>query len=109
MVNHRDSRAQDARTILNLIRLPARLNSTETAVALGFQEHDIPILTSEKLLVPLGKPAPNSPKFFAAVQILALAENVEWLAKSTKVLANHWKVKNAKSMEERRASTNVSP
>ena len=96
MLNCKDPKAYDARAILSLTRLPARLNSTESAVVLGIQEHDVPILIGEKLLVPLGKPAPNSPKYFAAVQILALAENVEWLAKATKTIALHWKAKNAK-------------
>src|SRR5208283_3845328 len=46
---------------------PARLDSTQTARVLGFQDHDIPVLVSNDLLEPLGKPAANVRKYFAAV------------------------------------------
>ena len=36
---------------------------------LGFQEHDIAPLMAAKLLVPLGKPAPNAPNDFAVTDI----------------------------------------
>src|SRR5438552_15026648 len=80
--------------LLNCQRLPARLNTSETALLLGFQEHDIAPLVAAKLLVPLGKPAPNSPKYFAAVEIAERASNAEWLSTATKVLAKHWLQKN---------------
>ena len=56
---------QRALSLLNCRRLPGRLNTTEAAILLGFQEHDIPALTFAKLLAPLGKPATNAPKYFA--------------------------------------------
>ena len=80
--------------LLNCQRLPARLNTSETALLLGFQEHDIAPLIAAKLLVPLGKPAANAPKYFAAVEILERAGNSEWLAQATKALAKHWLRKN---------------
>jgi hypothetical protein len=49
--------SQDKFALLNCRRLPGRLNISEVALLLGFQEHDIGILTAAKLLVPLGKPA----------------------------------------------------
>jgi hypothetical protein len=61
--------AQEKFALLNSRRLPARLNSTEAALLLGFQEHDIPALLAAGLLRPLGKPAQNAPKYFAAVEI----------------------------------------
>ena len=82
--------------ILNSRRLPGRLNTTETSVLLGFQEHDIPVLVANRLLVPLGKPAPNAPKYFAAAQVTVLAENEDWLGKATKAVAVYWQRKNAK-------------
>jgi len=57
---------------------------------LGFQEHDIAPLISAKLLVPLGKPAPNAPKYFAAVEIAERASDCEWLSSETTQLAKHW-------------------
>ncbi len=85
---------QERFALLNCQRLPARLNTSETALVLGFQEHDIAPLVAAKLLVPLGKPAPNAPKYFAAVEIVERAANPEWLSSGTKVIAKHWLRKN---------------
>jgi hypothetical protein len=64
------SSLQDAFALLNCHRLPARLNTSEVAVLLGFQEHDIAPLVAAKLLTSLGKPASNAPKYFAAIEVL---------------------------------------
>ena len=58
------SSGQEILALLNCRRLPARLSTGETAVLLGFQEHDIAPLIAAKLLAPLGKPAPNAPEIF---------------------------------------------
>ena len=86
--------AQEKFALLNCRRLPGRLNTLEAAVTLGFHEHDIAPLIAAKLLAPLGKPAPNAPKYFAAVEIVAHAADSEWLSKATRVLAKHWQRKN---------------
>jgi len=86
--------------LLNCRRLPARLNTSEAALLLGFQEHDVAPLVAAKLLLRLGKPGRNSPKHFAAVTILERAGDVRWLCTATKVLAKHWRLKN-----ERRGQT----
>ena len=86
----------EALQLLNCRRLPARLNTTETSVLLGVQEHDIPTLIAARLLFPLGKPAPNAPKYFAAVDVVDRASDLEWLAHATKALAKHWQRKNQK-------------
>jgi hypothetical protein len=90
----RAGNSQDAAVLLNCRRLPGRLNTTETAVLLGFQEHDIPTLVAAKCLSPLGRPAPNAPKYFAAVEIAALAQDRDWLERATKALAKFWVEKN---------------
>ena len=87
---------QEALAVLNCRRLPGRLNNIETAVLLGFQEHDITTLVAAGLLTPLGQPAPNSPKFFASAQIATLSENFEWLGKATKAVAAYWQRKNTR-------------
>src|SRR5439155_12795697 len=84
----------DALNLLNCRRLPARLNSSEVAVLLGVQDHDVSVLTGAKLLVPLGKPAANAPKYFAAVEVLERASNPEWLSSATQVLSKFWRGKN---------------
>ena len=73
--------------------MPARLDVVRTAAALGFAEHDIPVLVRERLLSPLGKPAPNAPKFFARVVIERLATDVGWLDKASMATAKYWKRK----------------
>jgi hypothetical protein len=46
------------------------------------------------LLAALGKPTANSPKYFAAVEIVERAADSEWLSQATKALAKHWQGKN---------------
>jgi hypothetical protein len=94
LANRAASSVPEKFALLNCQRLPARLNTSETALLLGFQEHDIAPLIAAKLLVPLGKPAPNAPKYFAAVEIVERAANSEWLSTATKAIAKHWLRKN---------------
>ena len=94
MLSGRHCSPQEAVALLNCRRLPARLNSSETALLLGFQEHDISTLVAARLLAPLGKPAANAPKYFAAVEVEALGRDREWLGQATKALARYWVMKN---------------
>jgi hypothetical protein len=71
--------------------LPARLDVATTAELLGFAEHDIQILMAVGKLTPLGDPAPNAPKWFAAVEIIQLATDRDWLHKATKELSKYWR------------------
>jgi hypothetical protein len=93
--------AQEKFALLNCRRLPGRLNTSETALLLGIQEHDIPVLIKERLILPLGKPASNAPKYFASVEVVANAENAEWLGKATRALARHWLLKNGRKQARR--------
>lgn len=85
-----------ALALLNARRLPARLNNTEAAVLLGFQEHDITALMAAGLLSPLGKPAQNAPKYFAAIDIIELSQDRDRLSQATRALAKYWSVKNSR-------------
>lgn len=96
MLSARHSSTQETLALLNCRRLPARLNATEAAVLLGFKEHDIAPLVAAKLLFPLGKPAQNSPKYFAAVEITARADDPSWLSEATKALGGYWRRKNGR-------------
>ena len=73
--------------------LPARLDVSATAKLFGFAEHDIQILMSVGKLKPLGDPAPNAPKWFAAVEMIQLATDQEWLHKATKEISKYWRNK----------------
>jgi hypothetical protein len=44
-------------------------------------------------LTPLGDPAQNATKWFAAVQVVRLAGDVDWLHKATKEISKYWKRK----------------
>jgi len=79
---------------LSLPILPARLNVEQAAHYLGFQEHDLPILTAAGLLRPLGRPSHNSTKYFATVELEKLRADTKWLAKSTDAVQAHWRRKN---------------
>ncbi len=76
-------------------RLTGRIDTAKVAAILGFQEHDVPVLVLHGLLKPLGKPAPNARKYFAATEIYELAEDRDWLNKASRVLYQHRQTKNA--------------
>jgi hypothetical protein len=44
-------------------------------------------------LTPLGDPAPNAPKWFAAVEMIRLAADQDWLHKATKEIVKYWRHK----------------
>jgi hypothetical protein len=48
------------------------------------------ILMSVGKLTPLGDPAPNAPKWFAAVEMIRLAGDQDWLHKATRELSKFW-------------------
>jgi len=97
--------ATEKMALLNCRRLPARVDVAQAAVLLNFGEHDIRLLLSAGLLHALGKPAPNAPKYFSTLDILALGENRDWLDKATKAISSHWREKNSrmKCVSERAA------
>jgi hypothetical protein len=66
---------------------------TATAKLLGFTESDMRILMTVGKLTALGDPDPNAPKWFAAVEVIRLATDQDWLHKATKEIAKHWRIK----------------
>ena len=63
------------------------------AKLLGFGEADIQILMAAGKLTPLGDPAPNAPKWFAAGEMIRLAADQDWLHKATKEISKYWRHK----------------
>ena len=98
MIAANSSSAEKSRPIPALENLPARLNVEMTALVLGFQQHDVPVLVTSKLLVPLGDPAPNAAKFFAKASVAELASDVKWLHKATIAVGRYWKRKRCRSV-----------
>ncbi|MEX2044545.1 MAG: hypothetical protein WD941_04275 [Opitutus sp.] len=90
----------DQHRFLTLLgQLPARLTAEQTAWVLNCQPHDIPVLVVARLLKPLGNPQPNSVKYFATTDVLALANNRAWLGKITNVVSEHWKQRNLRKKD----------
>jgi len=83
-------------TVLNTVRLPARVDTRQTGQLLNFEEHSIRVLVQAGLLKPLGDPPANAPKFFAADEVERLAHDRVWLSKATKVITEYWRGKNAR-------------
>ena len=75
----------DQQRFLNLLgQLPARLTAEQT----------VWVLVTARLLKPLGTPQPNSVKYFAAVDVLELIKDRNWLAMMTNAVSQHWRQKN---------------
>lgn len=82
---------------LSLRNLPARLTAEEASWLLGCSSHDIPILVAAGLLKPLGQPAQNAVKYFAAVTICELKQDAHWQFRASKEIMHHWRKKNQKN------------
>lgn len=87
--------------ILTYLRMPARLTAEQSAIRLGMENHDIPVLIGKGMLKPLGNPRQNAPKKFATVEIEKKAGDSAWLSKATKVLSEEWARKKAKRFRGR--------
>jgi hypothetical protein len=76
-------------------QLPARLTAEQVAWVINCQPHDIPVLVAARLLKPLGNPAANGIKFFAASELVELSKDRAWLVKMTNAINQHWQRNNA--------------
>lgn len=76
--------------------LPARLDVDQTAKLLGFAAHDLAILTKSGKLNALGDPAPNAPKFYAAIDVIKLLFDKAWLHRATMEIGKYWRHKRAR-------------
>ena len=87
---------EEQRRFLSLLgQVPARLTAEQVAWVLNCQPHDVPILVAARLLKPLGNPAANGIKFFAASELLELAQDRAWLVKVTNAVIQHWQENKA--------------
>lgn len=86
---------EDAFRFLSLSgRLPLRLDVQQVAWLLNCEKHDIPVLVAARLLKPLGKPPPNSRKFFSTARVLERSSDDSWLDKMSDAIHTGWKNKN---------------
>jgi hypothetical protein len=82
-------------TLLNLRRLPARLDYSGVAVLLNFDVSAVKTLVSLGLLKPLGNAKAYNQKYFATKTIVRLAEDEKWLHDATKALLKYWSEKHS--------------
>jgi hypothetical protein len=92
---------EERKDLLNLATLPARLTRTEAAAYLGFTPDHLTFLMRRGLLKPLGRPGPTGDKYFAAVKLAELRQNVKWLADANLAFSQHWEDKNARKCKRR--------
>jgi hypothetical protein len=76
--------------------LPARLLAGQVAKLLNCSTDDVAILASAGKLRALGKPKPNSVKFFSTIELIALPADPDWLDEATKTISQFWRRKNAR-------------
>ena len=76
--------------------LPARLLAGQVAKLLNCSTEDVAILASAGKLRALGRPKPNSVKFFSAIELIALLADPDWLDEATKTISQFWRRKNAR-------------
>ena len=79
--------------------LPGRLTVAEASWYLGFGEHDIYVLVGHRMLTPLGRPAQNCTKYFAASDLEKLRCDRKWNDRATALLTHHWRVVNGRPIK----------
>src|SRR4051812_2814724 len=87
MTNDRTNRS----SVLEALRLPARVNTEQVAQLTGFQPHDIPFIVRAGLLKPLGGGPRNCVKYFAAFEVEELCRDRRWLDRATKIVSRRTK------------------
>jgi hypothetical protein len=75
---------------------PAVLDEHQTGKWLGFNKREVKALIKAGHLIPLGKNRPRTRKRFAAVDILHLREDLEWLSTGRDLISAYWRKSNAR-------------
>ncbi len=83
-------------TLLNLERLPARVDYEGAAVLLNFEVLAIKALVEIGQLKPLGNPQGNEHKYFSTRMLLRLGDDEKWLNEATRALKKYWAERNGK-------------
>src|ERR1044071_4052152 len=75
---------------------PSCIGVEEASRILGWPPYFFPVLVRLGHLKPLGKPAQNSRKWFATVEIERLSRDLAWLDKGVRLVEKHIHDVNAK-------------
>ena len=85
------------REFLTMGTFPGVINVEEVQYITGFNsQFHIRILIKAGLLRPLGKPSPNGQKLFSSAEILALANDRDWVDRAVKAIEKAIREKNQK-------------
>lgn len=74
----------------------ARISAKNAGFLLGFDEDEISILSSQRILKSLGKPTPNATKYFARFYIESLMGDEGFLNKATQAIYDYHREKNGR-------------
>ena len=69
--------------------LPACLSTEDAARFLGFPPYFMPVLARTGHLKPLGKPAQNSRKWYARIELERVSCDPVWLDKAVRLMEKH--------------------
>lgn len=86
----------DPTTLLNLCRLPARVDYRGAAYLLNFEIVAIRALVELGYLKPLGNPKGTEHKYFASCTLLKLAGDEKWLHDASRAVSKYWAEKNGR-------------
>jgi hypothetical protein len=87
--------------VLLIPRMPLRVDNPQTRRLLNFRDKDaVGVLVANRMLRPLGSPPKGAPLWFATSTILALANDVKWLDKATRIVREHVKAKNDRACQK---------
>ena len=80
---------------------PAVLDVQQVGKWLGLTDREVKALIRAGHLLPLGKHRRRTQKRFAAVYILRLREDLDWLSTARDIITSHWRKVNARTRKAR--------
>ena len=83
-------------SLLNVVRLPARLTVEQVGELLGLNPLDVSVIAKARLLIQLGKPNKNSVKWFAAVDVEAFGRDRKLMDRAQLEIQRHWSRHNSR-------------
>jgi hypothetical protein len=81
-------------TLLNLARLPSRVDAQGAGILLNFETVAIRALVEMGLLKALGNPRGLEHKYFCTKKLLKLGDDEKWLSNATRAVSKYWADKN---------------
>lgn len=91
-------------TLLNLRRLPARIDYQGAAVLLHFEVGAVKALVEVGLLKPTGNLNGQEHKYFCTKTILKLADDEKWIHDATRAVSRYWANRNRRLPSKERKS-----